>query len=350
MGISNSLSEQERWHTEAIIDYRRLNAESQMDAYPMPRIDDLIDRLGKAKFITTLDLTRGYWQVPMAKTSRHLTAFTTPFGLFQFRVMPFGLQGAPATFQRLMDRVLKGLECYSAAYIDDLVTHSRTWGEHLDQVRNVLQRLREAGLTAKPSKCQFGMAQCVYLGHIVGNGAVRPERSKLQGVEAFSTSKSKKEVRCFLGLTGYYRKFIPDYASIAAPLTDLTKKNAPNQVVWNERCEASFKRLKDLLCSAPVLQSPDFERNFVLQTDASDVGVGAVLSQVDDTGAGPPSRLFQPETTSNHWALEWLDRLKENNAKLSRWSISLQPFKFQVHHRPGKDNSNADSLSSLPTK
>ena len=292
MGISNSLSEQERWHTEAIIDYRRLNAESQMDAYPMPRIDDLIDRLGKAKFITTLDLTRGYWQVPMAKTSRHLTAFTTPFGLFQFRVMPFGLQGAPATFQRLMDRVLKGLECYSAAYIDDLVTHSRTWGEHLDQVRNVLQRLREAGLTAKPSKCQFGMAQCVYLGHIVGNGAVRPERSKLQGVEAFSTPKYKKEVRCFLGLRGYYRKFIPDYASIAAPLTDLTKKNAPNQVVWNERCEASFKRLKDLLCSASVLQSPDFERNFVLQTDASDVGVGAVLSQVDDTGADHPVAYF----------------------------------------------------------
>ena len=157
------------------VDYRRLNVESQMDAYPMPRIDDLIDRLGKAKFITMLDLTRGYWQVLMASTSRHLTAFTTPFGLFQFKVMPFGLQGAPATFQRLMDQVLKGLESYVAAYIDDLVIHSRTWGEHLAQVRSVLQRLREAGLTAKLSKCQFGMAQCVYLGHIVGNGMVQPE-------------------------------------------------------------------------------------------------------------------------------------------------------------------------------
>ena len=367
------------------IDYRRLNAESQMDAYPMPRIDDLIDRLGKAKFITTLDLTRGYWQVPMASTSRHLTAFTTPFGLFQFKVMPFGLQGAPATFQRLMDRVLKGLESYVVAYIDDLVIHSRTWGEHLAQVRSVLQRLREAGLTAKPSKCQFGMAQCVYLGHIVDNGMVQPERSKLQGVEAFSTPKTKKEVRCFLGLTGYYRKFIPDYASIAASLTDLTRKTSPNQVVWNERCEASFKRLKDLLCSAPVLQSPDFERDFVLQTDASDVGVGAVLSQVDDTGADHPvayfSRKLLPReqkystiekeclaiklatqafrlyllgkpfiVQTDHQALEWLDRLKENNAKLSRWSIALQPFKFQVRHRPGKDNSNADSLSRLPTK
>ena len=367
------------------IDYRRLNAESQMDAYPMPRIDDLIDRLGKAKFITTLDLMRGYWQVPMASTSRHLTAFTTPFGLFQFKVMPFGLQGAPATFQRLMDRVLKGLESYAVAYIDDREIHSRTWGEHLAQVRSVVQRLREAGLTAKPSKCQFGKAQCVYLGHIVGNGMVQPERSKLQGVEAFSTPKTKKEVRCFLGLTGYYRKFIPDYASIAASLTNLTRKTSPNQVVWNERCEASFKRLKDLLCSAPFLQSPDFERDCVLQTDASDVGVGAVLSQVDDMGADHPvayfSRKLLPRVQkystiekeclaiklatqafrvyllgkpfivqTDHRALEWLDHLKENNAKLSRWSIALQPFKFEVCHRPGKDNNKADSLSHLPTK
>ena len=235
------------------------------------------------------------------------------------------------------------------------------------QIRSVLQRLREAGLTAKPSKCQFGMAQCVYLGHIVGNGMVQPERSKLQGVEAFSNPKTKKEVRCFLGLTGYYRKFIPDYASIAASLTDLTKKTSPNQVLWKERCEAAFKRLKDLLCSAPVLQSPDFERDFVLQTDASDVGVGAVYSQVDDTGADHPvayfSRKLLPRdqkystiekeclaiklatqafrvyllgkpfvVQTHHRALEWLDRLEENNAKLSRWSIALQPFKFQVRH------------------
>ena len=132
------------------IDYRRLNSESLADAYPMPRIDDLIDRLGKARYISTLDLTRGYWQVPMAKASRHLTAFTTPFGLFQFRVMPFGLQGAPATFQRLMDKVLQGLEDYAAAYIDDLVIHSTTWEEHLTQIQTVFQRLRLAGLTAKP--------------------------------------------------------------------------------------------------------------------------------------------------------------------------------------------------------
>ena len=229
------------------IDYRRLNSGSLTDAYPMPRIDDLIDRLGKARYISTLDLTRGYWQVPMAKASRHLTAFTTPFGLFQFRVMPFGLQGAPATFQRLMDKVLQGLEDYAAAYIDDLVIHSTTWEEHLTQIRTVFQRLRLAGLTAKPQKCQLGMSRCVYLGHVVGSGLVQPERSKVQGVESFPTPTNKKQVRCFLGMTGYYRKFIPDYASITAPLTDLTKNVAPNQVVWTDRCEGSFQMLKSLL-------------------------------------------------------------------------------------------------------
>ena len=199
------------------VDYRRLNPESRMDAYPMPRIDDLINRLGKAKFITSFDLTRRYWQVTMAKSSRHLTAFTTPFGLFQFKVMPFGLQGAPATFQRLMDKVLQGLESYAATYIDDLVIHSSTWEEHLAQTWSVLQRLRAAGLTAEPSQCQFGMSKCVYLGHIVGNGMVQPERSKLQGVESFSIPTTKKQVRCFLGLTGYYRKFIPDTPALQLP-------------------------------------------------------------------------------------------------------------------------------------
>ena len=367
------------------VDYRRLNAESLADAYPMPRIDDLIDRLGKAKFITTLDLTRGYWQVPMAKASRHLTAFTTPFGLFQFRVMPFGLQGAPATFQRLMDKVLQGLEEYAAAYIDDLVIHSTTWEEHLTEIQTVFQRLRSAGLTAKPQKCQLGMSRCVYLGHVVGSGLVQPERSKVQGVESFPTPTTKKQVRCFLGMTGYYRKFIQDYASIATPLTDLTKNAAPNQVVWTERCERSFQKLKNLLCSEPVLRSPDFTKEFILQTDASDVGVGAVLSQLDEEGADHPVAYYSRKLLAreqkyatiekeclaiklatqafrvyllgrpfiiqtDHRALEWLDRLRENNAKLSRWSIALQPFKFKVRHRAGKENGNADCLSRLSTE
>ena len=143
-----------------------MNSVSQADAYLMPRIDDLIDRLGKAKYITTIDLMRGYWQVPVVEASRSKTAFTTPLGLFQFRVMPFGLHGAPATFQRMMDRLLDGLGEFSGAYLDDLVVYSTSWQEHLKYLHTVMECLRGAGLTVKPPKCQFGMSHCIYLGHV----------------------------------------------------------------------------------------------------------------------------------------------------------------------------------------
>ena len=160
------------------VDYRRLNGVLEADAYPMPRIDDLIDRLGTAKFMTTLDLTRGYWQVPVAEDSHQHTTFTTPFGLYQITVMPFGLQGAPATFQRMMDVLLKGIRGYAEAYLDDLVIFSQSWEEHCEHLRTVVQRLREAGLTAKPAKCQLGRRQCVYLGHLVGMGRCDQRRGK----------------------------------------------------------------------------------------------------------------------------------------------------------------------------
>lgn len=255
------------------VDYRRLNSVSKSDVYPMPRIDDLIDQLGKVRYLTTLDLTRGYWQVPVVADARHKTAFATLFGLYQFTVMPFGLQGAPATFQRLMDRVLHGVGDFAAAYLDDIVIFSETWEDHLTHVRSVLSRLQASGLTAKPSKCQFGMAQCVYLGHIVGSGLVKPEHTKIQAVQQTPPPQTKKQVRAFLGLTGYYRRFIPDYASIAAPLSDLTRKNTPAHVTWTAVCEHSFQQLKTLLCTSPVLQAPDFDRPFTLQTDASDAGL-----------------------------------------------------------------------------
>ena len=174
----------------------------------MPRIDDLIDRVGDAKFITTLNLSRGYWQVPVRSEDQDETAFTTPYGLFQFTVMPFGLQGAPATFQCMMDLILNGVGDFSAAYLDDVVIHSKTWTEHIHHVSLVLQRLRDAGLTLKPKKCQFAMSKCAYLGHVVGNGEIRPEKAKIQAVEEFPVPKTKSQVRAFLGLTGYYRKFI----------------------------------------------------------------------------------------------------------------------------------------------
>ena len=183
------------------VDYRKLNSLSQTDPYPMPRIDELIDRLGQAKYVTTLDLTHGYWQVPVAEKAREKTAFVTPFGLYQFRVMPFGLQGAPATFQRMMDRLLCGLEGCAAASLDNLVLYSGSWEEHLLHITKVFERLRATGLTAKPKKCQFRMRQCVYLGHVVGNGVVRPEQSKVETVMSAPVPKTRSWCKSYRTLS-----------------------------------------------------------------------------------------------------------------------------------------------------
>ena len=364
------------------VDYRRLNAVSRVDAYPIPRVDDLIDLLGQAQYLSTLDLTKGYWQVPISMSDQAKTAFTTPFGLFQFKRMPFGLQGAPASFQRMMDRLLQGLGGFASAYLDDLIIFSQTWREHLEHLEAVLTRLCEAGLTARPKKCHFGMEQCIYLGHVVGGGKVQVEASKVEAVQKMSTPKTKKDVRTFLGLTGYYRKFIPNYATIATPLTDLTRKTQPNKVDWTAECEMAFSKLKELLTTAPVLQTPDFSKMFIVQTDASERGVGAVLSQVGESGEDKPVAYFSKKlltreenystvekeclaiklatqafrvyllgrpfvVQTDHRALEWLDRVKENNSRLSRWSLAMQPFQFTVEYRPGRGNANADSLSRL---
>ena len=362
------------------MDYRKLNAVSQADAYPMPRVDELLDNLGQAKYISTVDLTKGYWQVPVAEKDRGKTAFTAGAGLFQFNVMPFGLRGAPATFQRLMDVVLTGMGEYSAAYMDDVVIFSMTWEDHLQHIRQVLQKLQDVGLTIKGRKCQFGMQQCTYLGHVVGMGCLRPEAGKVEAVKQFPTPSTKSDVRTFLGLAGYYRKFIPNFASVAAPLTDLTRKSAPNQVQWSDECETAFCRLKAAMCSSPVLEAPDFQKPFILQTDASEQGVGAVLSQKNALGQEHPvsyfSRKLLPREAkystvekeclaiklavqafrvyllgwpfviqTDHRSLMWLDKFKDTNDRLARWSLALQPFQFSIVHRPGASNGNADASS-----
>ena len=179
--------------------------------------------------------------MPVAQHEQHKTAFATPFGLYQFRRMPFGLQGAPATFQRMMDKLLDGWGHFANAYLDDLVIISSSWPEHMQHLRAVIRRLQEAGLTVKPQKCQLAMTKCVYLGHIVGEGQVEVETAKVQPIRAFCVPRTKKEVRSFLGLTGYYRKFIPNYSSVSSPLTDLTRKSMPNQVVWTPECAVALR-------------------------------------------------------------------------------------------------------------
>ena len=221
------------------------------------------------------------------------------------------------------------------------------------------------------------MTECVYLGHVVGRGVVRPEQSKVEAIQAFSQPTTKKQVRAFLGITGYYRKFIPNYSTLAAPLTDLTKKNRPTKVTWTSDCDSA---LKTYLCTSPVINSPNFSKPFILQTDASDRGVGAVLSQYSTDNQLHPvayfSRKLLPReerystvekeclavklgieafcfylmgrtltVQTDYHALIWLDRLKDTNSRLTRWSLSLQQYKFTITHRPGITNGNADALS-----
>ncbi|CAJ0968166.1 unnamed protein product [Ranitomeya imitator] len=241
-------------------DFRKLNAVSKFDAYPMPRVDELIDRLGKARYITTLDLTKGYWQIPLAEAAREKTAFATPEGLFQYVYMPFGLHGAPATFQRLMDRVLRPHRQYASAYLDDIVIYSMDWETHLQKVQ----------------------AEARYLGYVIGRGVIKPQIDKIQAIQGWPQPVNKKQVQAFLGIAGYYRRFIPNFAAMATPLTDLTKGKGSVMVKWTSAAEEAFHSLKQALCSQPVLVTPDFSSEFVVQTDASDTGVGAVLSQVRD--------------------------------------------------------------------
>ena len=199
-----------------------------------------------------LDLAKGYWQVPMNPEDRDKTAFVSPKGLYQFTTMLFGLSGAPATF--------------AGVYLDDIIIHSDTWEDHLDEA---LKRLKDAGLTLKLKKCTFATEDCTYLGYRIGRGGVKPENRKVQVVAEMSRPTTKKDVRTSLGMAGYYRRFVKDYATIAEPLTELTRKNLPERVEWNNKAELAFQKLKWMLITAPLMKNPDFNRNFILQTDAS---------------------------------------------------------------------------------
>lgn len=269
------------------VDYRRLNSVTKMDTFPLPRIDDSLDLLANTAYFTTLDLASGYWQVEMDTESREKTAFCSHSGSYEFNVMPFGLCNAPATFQRLMEAVLVGLareKCI--VYLDDILVMGKTFEEHLDNLGQVLSRLRQAGLRLKPRKCHLAKRKVCYLGYVVSSEGVSADPTKVEAVKNFATPTDLRQLRSFLGLASYYRRFIPAFSKVAAPLFSLTRKDATFK--WDEWCQQSFDRLKDLLVSAPLLVFPDFTRPFVLETDASGQGLGAVLGQQQDSGLVAP--------------------------------------------------------------
>ena len=272
------------------IDLRKLNSRTVKDAYSLPRIEESLDCLNGSKIFTSLVLKSGYWQVELDDDSIPLTAFTVgPLGFYECVRMPFGLTNAPATFQRLMESCLGELHLnWCIIYLDDVIIFSEDPEEHLTRLEGVFKKLRTAGLKLKPSKCEFFKDQITYLGHIVSKNGIATDPKKIQDVENWPTPATVTDVRSFLGFTNYYRKFILRYAQVSKPLHELTagenagKKNQP--VIWTKEHQEAFEKLKSLSLKAPILAYADYKRPFRVYTDASERGLGAVLSQEQEDG------------------------------------------------------------------
>lgn len=261
-----------------VIDYRRLNAITVKSTYPMPVIDELLDELAGATWFSKLDLRAGYHQIRMAPGEEYKTAFQTHTGHYEYKVMSFGLTGAPATFQSAMNETLKPvLRQFALVFFDDILIYSPDLNSHLDHLHQVLSLLRKHQWQVKLSKCSFAQRQLSYLGHTISAAGVQTDHSKVQEVLNWETPTSLKKLRGFLGLAGYYRKFVKGFGVISKPLTNLLRKGV--QFLWTEEAEAAFQALKQALVSAPVLALPNFQKPFTVETDASDTGIGAVLSQ-----------------------------------------------------------------------
>ena len=363
------------------VDYRALNEVTVKDSYPLPRIDDTLDALGGVQWLSTLDLKSGYHQVEMADEDKQKTAFSFGQGLWQFRVMPFGACNAPSCFMRLMEKVLEGLQWQSAlVYLDDILVYGNTFQEELERLVEVLTRLRRANLKLSPKKCTLFQHEVQYLGHLVGRLGVRTDPGKVAAVVDWPTPTSVGEVRSFMGLCTYYRRFVEGFATIAAPLHQLTRKDA--RFEWDEACQAAFEALKASLARDPVLAFPLRGLPYLLDTDASAEGVGAVLSQMKDGKehvvafySAKFSRaernycvtrkelvamvkslkhfhpyLYGTEFTirTDHAALRWLKTLRDPEGQLARWLGRLEQYHYRVVHRAGKVHHNADSLSRRP--
>jgi transposase InsO family protein len=366
------------------VDYRPLNTIVPRDAFPLPRIDDSLNLLGQSEWFTTFDLVSGYWQIPVAEANIEKTAFVCSEGLYEYLRMPMGLSNSPATFQRLMQKILPAhiRASYALVYMDNIIIHSATFEEHMVHLADVLDRLKEANLRVKPQKVSMARTEVHYLGHVVLKEGTKPDPQKIEAILKMPRPTDESSLRSFLGLTGYYQCYVRGYAHFAAPLTLLLRKDEPWR--WGKEQEEAYLHLQRAMINYPVLRRPDWKKPFVLQTDASGYGLSAVLSQRGNDGsdyalAFASRTLTQaerkwPTHKQEALAVLWgcesfrpylygikftvetdntaVSTLRSNTkpGRLTRWGLRLSDFDFAAVARKGRANANSDVLSRNPVE
>ncbi|XP_049326794.1 uncharacterized protein LOC125786977 [Astyanax mexicanus] len=360
------------------IDFRKLNELTLKDAYPLPNIEECLDTLEGATVFSTLDLQSGYWQIEVHKRDRCKTAFVTKYGLYEYTRMPFGLCNAPSTFQRAMEVVLRGLQWRNLLiYLDDVIVLGTDIDDSLRNLEVVFERMKQYGLKLKPSKCHLLKEEVLFLGHVISGAGIRPNPKLVQEITDWDCPKSPSELQTFLGLCNYYRRFVKSFSQICSPLHELLNKGT--EFHWGEAQEAAFMELKKHLTTAPILTYPTSQGTFILDTDASNCSIGAVLSQFqhgeEKVIAYASSHLQKTQRRycvtrrellavvkftrqfrhyllgrrflirTDHNSLSWLFRFKNPEGQLARWLEELGQYDFQIEHRPGARHGNADALS-----
>lgn len=357
------------------VDYRALNAITIKDRFPIPTIDELIDELHGSAVFTKIDLRSGYHQIRLVPEDISKTGFRTLDGHYEFLVMPFGLTNAPSTFQAAMNNLLRPfLRKFALVFFDDILVYSPTWQTHLTHLQQVIEALARHQFYAKLSKCQFGVSSVEYLGHIISFEGVKADPSKLQAMVEWPTPKNIMALRAFLGLTGFYRRFVLNYATIASPLTDLLKANS---FTWSEAADIAFQNLKAAMTNLPLLSLPDFTIPFEVTTDASLTAIGAVLSQNSKPLAFFSKKLTPRLSASSTYVRElyalteaikkWRQYLLGSTFKIftdhkslkslmtqtiqtpeqQKWLTKLLGYTYEIHYKPGKENVVADALSRV---